>query len=81
MKTLFFITLLLFSSLVSYTQMPELVKDINTQIPQNSAHGSLIKINNTLFFNGQNEHGIELWKTDGTTSGAVFKAEMGGCLP
>ena len=54
-----------------------LVKDINLTAGTQVFPQWLIEVDGTLFFSaGDPDHGIELWKSDGTTAGTVLVRDI-----
>ncbi len=61
---------------VAFSQTPYLVKDINPGVTA-SYISNLTNVNNTLFFAAFDPtHGLELWKSDGTTAGTVLVKDI-----
>jgi ELWxxDGT repeat protein len=57
-------------------QPPRLVRDIHPG-PEGSAPDYLAAVGSTLFFAaGDEPHGVELWKSDGTTAGTVLVKDI-----
>ena len=54
---------------------PQFRKDINLDT-NGSDPDYLTNVNGTLFFSAFDEHGNELWKSDGTATGTVLLADM-----
>jgi ELWxxDGT repeat protein len=57
--------------------VPVLVKDINTQIKDNSSIDDLAAVGSTLYFSAWDRaHGDELWLSDGTSAGTAMVKDI-----
>src|SRR5262245_54568382 len=51
---------------------PALLKNVNPGT-RGSFPGQIVQVGDTVFFSARDsEHGVELWKTDGTAAGTAF---------
>lgn len=56
---------------------PMLVQDINIGTQSSSPQGALVELNGEAFFSaGDDTHGMELWKTDGTAAGTTLVKDL-----
>lgn len=71
------LTLLLTTCLTSlWAQTPQLVKDINTA-PAHANPDNKYVLNGVMYFTAtDNQHGTEIWKTDGTTANTVLLKDV-----
>jgi ELWxxDGT repeat protein len=62
----------------SFAQNPSLVADVNTTTDQEiDFSGDFIYFNDAVYFNGEDNNGLYLWKTDGTTDHTLKVAKPG----
>ena len=80
MKRHYLITLSLFINIIAFAQIPQLVKNINTNTsPDPNSHSNAQKgilYNSELYFPAESNQGVELWKTNGTTPGTLLTRDL-----
>lgn len=71
--------LLIYASLCSahVPWLPYMVKDLNPTIGSNSNIENMTRVGDTVYFTAYTgEHGVELWRTDGTESGTYLVKDI-----
>jgi ELWxxDGT repeat protein len=72
MRKLTTVLLLLFSAIISYSQNPKILVDLNSSPPASSGYNLIVKLGTKIIYKAAGSNGFpQIWVTDGTQAGTI----------